>query len=214
MADNTKVYGFRWSTAANGGKSMPSPVRLAYATSQDDQDDASNSIDINVGDPLKLVSTGGVIVALTTNDVSYVAVAFGPRWDGTKMVPARKVNNQTAWGTIEDRRQWVYGVDARAGVWEVDCDDKTTATTFAAYVAFIGENANWVVPGRTATTDADPMLDISSHATTAGLGCRIVGISPTMANQDFSGLYVKLLVRFNEINDAGAVANANLIVGV
>lgn len=214
MADNTHIYGFRWSTAANGGKSMPAPVKLAYATGQNDVDDASASVDINAGDPLKLMSTGGVKVALTTEDTAYIAVGFGPRWNGTAMVPARKVNNATAWGTIEDRRQWIYGVDARAGVWEIDCDDKTTATTFAAYLAFINENANWVVPGRTATTDADPMLDISSHATTAGLGCRIVGISQTMYNQDFSGLYVKLLVRFNEINDAGAPANASLIVGI
>lgn len=214
MADNEHLYGFRWSTAANGGKSAPNPVRLFYATGQDDQDDGSNSVDINVGDPLKLVSTGGVIVALTTNDVSYVAVGFGPRWNGTVMEPTTKLNNQTAWGTIEDRRQYVWGVDARAGVWEIDVDDNTTATTYAGYVAFVNENANWVVPGNTGATSADPKLDISSHATTAGLGCRIVGISDTMWNRDFSGANVKLLVRFNEINDAGAPANDELIVGV
>jgi hypothetical protein len=215
MADNTHLYGFRWHSSKAGG-SMPKPVELYYATGQNDVDDGTNSIQISVGDPLKLMNTGGVKVALSNEDVSFVAVGFAPVYNATSGViePSNRVPNATAWGTNEDRRVKILGVPVRGQIFECDCDDAVTATTFAAYVAFINENCTWKVAGAGTPRKADPMIDIEYHATTAALGLRLVGISGTAYNRDFSGNYVKLLVEFNEINDANAPANASVIVGV
>jgi hypothetical protein len=214
MADNTHYYGFRWSVAANGGKACPVPERQHVASGQDDQDDSSNSVDLNVGDPVKRISTGGVTLAQTTDAVYGIIVAVAPYWDGTRMTPGNKLPNQTTWGTVEERRSYVYVVPVSAGVWEIDCDDKVTATTLAAYRALIGENAEHTTPGNTALTSADPYLDISGHATTATLSWRIVDVSPTLANEDFSGSYVKLLVQINESQQAGFPASGSIVAGV
>jgi hypothetical protein len=215
MADNTHLYGFRWHSAKIGG-SMPKPVELYYATGQNDVDDGTNAIQISAGDPLKLMNTGGVKVALSNEDVSFVAVGFAPVYNVTSGViePSNRVPNATAWGTNEDRRVKIYGVPVRGQIFECDCNDATSYTTFATYMATINANCTWVVPGTGTPRKADPMVDISEVNTTAALGLRIVGISGTAYNRDFSGNYVKLLVEFNEINDAGAPANDEIIVGV
>jgi hypothetical protein len=44
----------------------------------------------------------------------------------------------------------------------------------------------------------NPVLDISTHATTAALMFRIVGVSKSRENADFSGANVKLLVQLNQ----------------
>lgn len=208
MADNVHKYGFRWYSG--NPSPMPAPIKMTVATGQDHQDDTSTSVLIRPGDPIKLVSTGGANIALTTNSVYGICVGIGPVWDGTAMSFRRTFPNQNSWGTVEGRRPWIYVVPAKAGIWEIDVDDSTTATTYAGYVAFINENTEHTVPG-SATIDpagrvADPKLDISLHATTAGLGWRIVGISDTVENKDFSGANVKLLVTVNESQEAGSAA--------
>jgi len=219
MADNKHQYGFRWSVAYNG-KPCPQPMVKHVATAQDDKDDAGVSIGMRAGDPVKLVTTGGVIVALTTNAVWGIVVGILPYWDGTKMVIGSKLPNQTTWGTIESRRSKVLVVPASAGVWEIDCDVSAAAyDTEGEYQAFVGENTEHVVPGGTATlvapTDsADPYLDISEHATTNTLGWRIEGVAPTLENQDFSGEYVKMLVTVNLSQEHAAPASANIVAGV
>lgn len=215
MADNQHLYGFRWSVAANG-RPMPTPIRCHVASGQDDQDDGSNSVNINAGDPLKMVNTGGVIVALTTNIVYGICVGVHSYYDASTglMKSGKYYPNQTTWGTVESRRGYVYVVPASWGIWEIDVDDKVTATTKAAYRALINENAEFVVPGNTANASADPYLDISGHAVTATLGVRIVDVSPTMYNRDFSGSYVKLLVRFNEIGEPAAPASGSIVAGL
>lgn len=197
MANNVHKYGFRWVKGWNGSNNIPQPIRKTVATGQDDQDDGSNSVDLNIGDPVKLVSTGGVALALTTNSIYGIISGIRPYWDGNVMRPRNKLPNQTSWGTVEARRSWVDVIPITSGLWEIDADENTSATTFAAYVAFLGENCNHTVPGNTSATSADPYLDISSHATTAALELRLVGISQSAENKDFSGTNVKLYVAAN-----------------
>lgn len=211
--DNVHKYGFRW---AAGQGPMPAPVKLFVATGQDHVDDGATSVILRPGDPLKLVSTGGVNLAVTTNLPSYIMVGLGPVWDGTAMSPRRTFPNQNAWGTVEARRPYVLGVPVKSGYWEIDVDDATSATTYAGYVAFIGENAEHTCAG-SATIDpvgrvGDPRLDISVHATTAGLGWRIEGISESVENRDFAGANVKLIVRVNDSQEAGSAATN--VVGI
>lgn len=215
MADNVHLYGFRWSVSANGS-AQPYVQRMHVATAQDDVDDSSNSVNINIGDPVKKVSTGGVMVALTTEIVYGIVMGIERYYDASTglMRSGPYYPNQTAWGTVEARRGYVLVAPAAQGIWEIDCDDKVTATTEATYRALVGENSEHVVPGNTSATSADPYLDISLHATTATLGWRIVDISPTQYNRDFSGSYVKVLVRVNESAEAGMPATGSIVAGV
>ncbi len=214
MANNVHLYGFRWHSSKSG-MPQPKPIPLAYATGQNDVDDGANSIQISAGDPLKLMSTGGVKVALAGEDVSYVAVGFTPVYNATSGVkePSNRIPNATAWGTLENNRPYVLGVPVRGSYWEIDTND-AGATTYAGYVALINSNCTWAVAGAGTPRKADPMITSASAAVTAALGLRVVGVSGSTYNRDYTGLYVKLVVEFNEINDAGAPANANIIVGI
>jgi hypothetical protein len=206
--DNTHIYGFRWHSAVYG-YAPPPIIECSVASGQDDQDTSTNSIDLNVGDPVKLVTTGGVTIAQGGDAVYGIIMGIKQYWDGTKMVIGNKLPNQTTWGTVEERRSIVLVTPASAGIWEVDCDDKVTYTTRALYQAAMNGNVVHTTPGNTSDTSADPYIDISDVATDETYEWRLVGISPTAANRDFSGSYVKVLVRVNESEEAGAAAAKN-----
>lgn len=212
--DNVQRYGFRWSIAGNGGKSCPNPIMYSVASGQDDKaDDTTTSLDINIGDPVNLVNTGGVIIAQTTEAVFGIVMSISPYWDGTRMAFGDKLPNQTTWGTVEDRRSWVGVVPASAGTWEIDCDTDAALTTKAHYEAIVGENVTHLCAGAVTLT-AGPILDISTHATTNTLTWRLVGVSRTLENNDFSGDYVKMLVQINLGQEAGFAASGNAVAGV
>ena len=102
------------------------------------------------------------------------------------------------------------GVGADQAVADVHwCDENTTATTEAAYQDMIGENCRFINTGATGELRAPPRLDISTNATTNTFPFKIVGISTTAGNQDFSGNYVELYVISN-----GTIASRNAILGI
>lgn len=206
MADNRQEYGFRWSVAANGGRPMPAPMEMIVPTlTSFDVNGGASNVALGPGDPVILLSTGGVDLCDGAEGAGGalapygIVVGVGPYWDGTKMVRGSTLPSDTAYGTILERQSKVYVVPIQAGIWELDCDDATTATTEAAYQAFIGENVNYIFDTTSTNTRATPRIDISTHNTTNTLVLNIVGISPTKNNQDFSGNYVKLLVRANVV---------------
>jgi hypothetical protein len=190
---------------------------MTVATAQDDVDDSANSVNIWPGDPLKTMATGGVKVALTTEEVDYICCGIYPYYDASTgiMKHGKYYPNATAWGTVEARRGWVACYRADAYIWEVDVDDKVTATTYAGYVAHINANCAFVVPGDTTKVAADPYADISTvDPTDVDDSLRIVGISDTIHNRDFSGSYVKLLVEFNLTGLAGTPEASELVAGI
>lgn len=202
MTANRARYGFRFYRGANGSKNCPTPELFTVASGYDGQDVDTASVDLNVGDPVSIVATGTVALAAADGASIYgVVVGFGQYWDGTRMVPAPKIPNQNVWGTNEARKPGVLVLPGRNVTFEVDVDDATTATTEAAYRAFIGENADHILTGDTAQTSAKPQLDVSTHVATAA-GWAIVGISQSGENRDFSGANVKLLVQVNETSQA------------
>jgi hypothetical protein len=204
MADNLKFPGFRWSQSANGGKAMPAPMRYPVATAYQGTINGGSNIDINIGDPVKLLSTGYVAHSGgsessggNADNVFGIVVGIAPYWNGSVMTPSNVLpGGQGSYGTNFDRQSFVYVIPASAGTFEIDCDDSSTATTYAAYLALVGENTDHVL-----TTGSEPktncMLDISLHGTSTAQW-RIVQISTTAANQDFSGKFVKLWVQANE----------------
>lgn len=215
--DNTHKYGFRWSEAANG-RPCPIPQEKSVATgyaAEADSAGGTDYVDLNVGDPVGLLSTGYIELANTTDLVWGIIVGVKQYYDGTQIVNNPKLPYSTAFGSVFHRRSILYVVPVTDGLWEIDADDKVTATTEALYHAFIGENAPHTCPGSGAGSPggkADPYLDISAHATTAGLEWRIEQISRTFENRDFSGSYVKLIVRSNASQNAGVAATP--VVGV
>jgi len=208
MADNTNRYGFRWRKSINGA-GQPKPIRYRLASGLQPTAGGTN-VDFHVGDPVKILSTGYADMAVgsegTQTAIYGIAVGFSPEYDGVTMQPRNKhTGGQGAYGTNYERENYVWVVPAEGQIFEVDCDDNTTATTYAAYLAFIGENADMVLSADTTNSNdpkANPKLDISSHATTSTLQWRILDIGQTLENADFSGNYVKLLVTINKTAQA------------
>jgi hypothetical protein len=214
MADNTHQYGFRFHSWKNGPVDW---VVRGVATAQNDTDDgAAHSVGLWPGDPVKQVNTGGVTLAITTEACWGIIMGVKQYWDGTVVRKGSYLPNATAWGTVESRRSELYVCPVEAAYWEIDCDDAVTATTRAAYHAFIGENCTHVCPGIAwgSTYKADPKLDISLHAVTNTLVWRIEGISSTKQNRFWDGNYVKLIVSCNQAQRANAPEASEVIDGV
>jgi hypothetical protein len=215
MPANRAKYGFRFFRGIDGSLNMPAPEEMIVATSQSfDVSGGAANVYLRPGDPVIKLSTGGVNLCNGTENSQTAVGPYGivvgikSYWDGTVMKPSNRLPSDIAWGTNLDRQSKVYVIPFNAAIWEIDVDDSSTATTEAAYQAFIGENADYQLKGASGESYAAPRLDISTHATTNTPTCRIVGVSPSMENRYFDGDYVKLLVRANlaQVPHFGSVA--------
>lgn len=185
MADNTTRRGFRWAYAKNGAK-MP-PVRWVHVA-----DDYGTKLCI--GDAVKFVADGLERAAAGNANICGVINAC-KYWDGTYYKHSRLVPASTSYDTNLSRQTKLGIIPVQGQVFEVDADDKTTATTLAGYQALINENCDHVI--ESGTDNVSYMaLDISTHVITSAQW-RIVGIKEE-PNQDYSGLRVKLFVECNE----------------
>jgi hypothetical protein len=197
--NNRAEYGFRFYRSLTGAQ-KPTIEWVPIATAYNGSITGGSAIDINVGDPVVRLSTGYFQHAAgseTTAVAPYgIVVAIGKVWDGALMQSVNKVVNQGgAYGTNLTRQTQVGVIPVDQAYWEVDADDNVTATTLAGYLALYGENTNHVLTTGSEPL-ANPLLDISLHNTTA-LIWRIVKVSDTVENKDFSGTRVKLIVRSN-----------------
>lgn len=208
MADNQHFYGFRWRrNMTQSGSGAPKPIRVRFASAFAPTANG-NGVNLRVGDPVSLLSTGYAGVAVgsegTQLGIYGILVGFGPRWDGAQMQFTDKYVSGTTYGTILDRESVGWVIPVQDQVFEIDCDDKVTATTRAGYLAFVGENCDHRLPSDTtnsADPKVDPYLDISSHATTNTLQWRIVDLSDRI-DVDYSGSNVPLLVTCNRVQMA------------
>lgn len=208
MADNVALYGFRW--VGSTGRGSPVGIPMYAVDAVDSEDDAAANCDIRPGDPVKLVSDGTVNLAKTTEKVWGVVQAVLGVYDSVNQTygPSDRVPNGATGGGILDRRTLLSVIPAKGNIFEVDVDDAVSATTEAAYQAFCGENVEHVCVRalNKGSFAAFPKIDISGHAVTAGLGWRILRVSKTQHNKDFSGANVKLLVMVNDSNEASSPA--------
>jgi hypothetical protein len=203
--DNPQLYGIRWYSGNPSPMPAPRVGLVATATSFDVNGGISNAA-LRIGDPITMNSTTGMVTLCqgyeasgnNGNAVLGIVVGVMPYWDAAQnlMVPANALQSDIAWGTLLERQSKVLYIPAEAGIWEIDCDDAVTATTEAAYQAFINNNCDHTLAGASGTS-LNPRLDISQQGT-ATAQWRIEGVSPTLMNRDFSGNYVKLLVSVNE----------------
>ena len=201
MVDNPQRYGFRphkgrFSMLASMAR--PFVVATGYQASADP---GGVSVDLNIGDPVKLVSTGTVELCEAGAVVYGIVISVKPYWDGRRMQFGDRLPGATAWGTVWERRSQVLVIPATAGEWEVDVDDIVTATDVEGYLAFIGENCDHVFAPDSTLKKAFPKLDIAGHGT-ATAQWRIQAISGTAHNQNFAEDNVKLVVVPNETREA------------
>lgn len=190
MADNPALYGFRW--IGSRGTSIPKPEIYRVASGYQAAPGAVNC-DLNPGDPVIKVSDGTVAIA-TTGVVFGVIIGVEPFYDGTKMVRDDRLPGNTVYGSVLERQSKVLVIPVADQLFECVADENTTATTQAAYTAFIGENVDLVmVPVAPLAT---PRLDISTHAVTNTLGWRIVNLGRGV-NIDYTGNFVPLVVTAN-----------------
>lgn len=212
MSDNAVRYGFRW-VKSRGGSSNQDIRRAWVATSASfDVSGGASNVVLGEGDPLVQLSDGSATLAVgneTTPSTTCLGICVGIKqyFDTARSVMTAMgpgVPSDLAWGTNLARQTQVLFVPAQTAVWAIQVDDITTFTTEAAYQAAIGENVSHILTGASGELRAKPKLDISTHATTNTLVWKIIGISQTAQNQDYSGANVELYVICNLPSD-GAI---------
>jgi hypothetical protein len=205
MANNIQRYGFRLMGSLYGN--MPKPIRVRVASAYQGADKNSANCDLGPGDVLKEVSDGTVALAAGTDAFLYVCVGVGQYWNGTVMTNNKVLpGGQGAYSTNLDRETWLWAVPVNGNIFEVDCGTAAGTATQAGYTTLIHNNVNHANNGDTTAVRANPQLDAANAATTNTLQWRILDISPTQENQDFTGLYVKLLVTANVSQAAAGFA--------
>lgn len=208
MADNKFHYGFRPAGNVSSLDIRTYKVADAYQAS------LGGSVDLGVGDVVIKVSTGTVALCPGTEGTEgqpFGVVMYVARYyDGTHITSGQTIPGGSTGAGIHGRQSVVGILPLSNGqLWEVCVDDKTTATTRAAYELFVNENVQLVNSDSGSINGvprAWPQLDISGHAVTAGHGWRIVEISGSKDNRSFAESNVKLIVEGNDTSGAGDAA--------
>lgn len=211
MANNVHRRGFRWFKSRTGSANpVVRSIPLASAYRPTLTVSASPVyVNLRPGDPILRLSTGyGDLSYGTESDtpstrVLGVCCGFEPLYNSGlgKRVPQDYYPNEgITYGSVLDRTSTLLYYPAETAYFEVDVDDASTATTYAAYLALVGETCrhNLATTASQALNETDTMLDISDHNTTATFTWRIEEVLRNDPNNaDFSGSYVKLIVSCN-----------------
>lgn len=218
MADNTHRYGLRWVGSLSGA-CYPKPREFLVASAYQATVSAQN-VDLNIGDPVSFnvgaPGSGFIELASGAGSPSIfwgVIVGFSNVKVGLPLLGRKfsRLPGGTTWAS-EQNASKVLVVPFGDNLWEIDVDDKVTATTLAAYRALIDKNCDLTYSRDATNADqpkANPLLDIST-ASDDTADFRIVDVSRTAMNQDFSGSYVKLIVCGNEIGNAPYVTDPGI----
>jgi hypothetical protein len=200
MADNRHKYGFRFYATQSGAQrpaAFEGIIASAYAG------DVGGSVGVSIGDPVVRLADGTYELAQDTNtsDRLYgVIVGIRGKVDANgKARPCSYLPSGTTYA-LEETTSKVMIVPFSNHIWEID-HTGGAATTLAAYRALMGLNADFAYSRDTSNADkprANPVIDLATADTTAALQFRLVDVSKTQENQDFSGANVKLLVQLNQ----------------
>lgn len=216
MANNRKGYGFRW-VGSMDGSCYPKPLEFTVASAYQAQVAAEN-VDLNIGDPVTF-NTGapgsGMIelagTGATPNIYWGVIVGFtNARVDANgKARPSSYLPGGTTWST-EANRSKVLVVPFGRNIWEIDVTGNSASfDTLTEYRALQNRNVNLAYTRDVSNPDrpkAGPSVDVST-ATDDTADFRVIQVSATQDNQDFSGNFVKLRVVVNESGEAPFVTD-------
>ena len=203
MADNPVKYGFRLARFRSG-YAMSSAEEAFCITGATFAGGSATAASLRPGDPIVRLASGAINVAPGTDgtpgDVLGIVVGIkqylDPSFSNAVTARGNALPSSVAYGPNLDLQSKIYYIPAEAAVGRIVVNDATTATTLAGYQAFVGENCSHIHTAASGGLALTPKLNISTHATTATLDWRIVGIpDPTL--QDFSGANVELEVICN-----------------
>jgi hypothetical protein len=217
MADNVGNYGFRLFRGAFADTRAPLIARAPVASGYSSTTPVGTAnVGFRAGDVVNLLTDGTVQHVLagdgTTSTVTRrplgVVVGIDPWFDVSigQAGALRRADNLPAgivYGTNLERQSNLLIVPVEGSTFEVDVGGAAgaVAATQAAFQLLVGTNVdliyNAVAPKAFPTLDSNP-----ANYTTATRQFRVVGISPTLNNQDFTGANVKLLVVGNMVQNA------------
>lgn len=203
MADNPVKYGFRLARMRSGFAHAGQEEAFCISSATFAGGSATTA-SLRPGDPIVRLTSGAVNVAPGTDgtpgDVLGIVVGIkqylDPSFSNAVTARGNALPSSVAYGSNLDLQSKIYYIPAEAAVWRICVNDSTTATTLAGYQAFIGENCSHIHTAAASGLALTPKLNISTHAATATLDWRIVGI-PDVGLQDFSGANVELEVICN-----------------
>lgn len=197
---NLEAYGFRVHSWRGGIAPDPIVMPVASTESFDVNGGAANCA-LRKGDLVRVTSSGTLEQCDgnedTTEAPAYVVMGIKQYYSSGQgvLIPSKQLPSDVTYSGAEQQSQaWVVPIEA--GTWKIQVDENTTATTLAAYEAFVGENADHILTGASGETYLDPKLDISTHNTTDTLVFRIIDI-PNKSVQKFDETNVELIVEAN-----------------
>lgn len=198
MADNLPLYGIR--PFVQKDQMGPVAIECVVATGQSfDVNGGASNVAIRKGDPLTLLSGGTVALCDGFEGASGGVALYGicagvsQYYSASEEVVVKRdsLPADVSWGTNEARKSKVFVWPlSEWKFWEIDSDGALADR--AAYQLLIGELFDHSLAGASGTK-VNPRLDISTNSTSDGQW-RLEAISNNVANVDFSGLYVKLIV--------------------
>lgn len=201
MVANDVRYGFRY--AVSNSNPCPKPIEMLVATGQAFTPGSATAARLQPGDPVRFIA-GGTIDHANAGETIFGIMAGvgndGKVWNtsiGTGVMhPSSFIPSGVAYGTILERQTKVLVIPALGYEWEVDADGQLA--DLAAWQAVVGGNADhsFAAPGA-ADLHANPELDISTEVATTAQW-RIMRVSKTGLNQDFTDDQVKMIVKLNE----------------
>lgn len=200
---NPVQYGFVYAGQLGGGVT-PKPIMCRVASAyQAATGGGGTSVDLRPGDPVKYVNDGTVALALVGESIYGIIASVLPfqvtRDGRTYMDYGFQLPGATSY-TAQQNESRVMVIPAASALWEIMADDIVTATTEAAYIALIHENADITFNRDATRLWAVPRLDISDHKT-ATAQLRIVDINRKRL-QDPSLANYSLIVTVNEVQQA------------
>lgn len=216
MANNTHQYGFRWKGSLDGS-CYPKPLELRVATAYQATVSATN-VDLSIGDPVQFnvgaPGTGFIELAGAAGSPSIlygVIVGFSNVKVGLPLKgrPFARLPGGTTY-TTEENASKVLVIPFGRNIWEVDILNNTASCdTFTEYLAMTNRCMDLVYSLDSSNSDfnrAGPYLNFTG-ITDDTADFRVLGVSKTRLNQDFSGNNVKMLVCVNESGEAPFVTD-------
>lgn len=167
--------GFRFWGTMSGGRGHASATRV--------QEVANNyGTQLSKYDVIIQVSDGTVAIGAAANNGALLGVIVGCSYvvagkrTPSDFIPASTTFTPTTVGSPNASLVEYIPLTAD-NIFEVDADEATTFSTYAAALGAIGENADIASPGSPSTTIgvSTQCLDISTHATTTA-NFRIIGV--------------------------------------
>lgn len=194
MARSNKVnQGMQYQPSLFGGltvEPIPRTVADNYATA------------LYVGDPVSQVSDGTVARTAAGSGTAIWGVVVGIKQyvnaEGILQKHGTRIPANTRWTAFTERSQVLVVPCLNGVLFGVDGDDASSATTYAAAEAFVGENADHIFGTADTGLGLSPtLLDISTHNTTNTLQWRIWGLWNAPGNDPAGGANFRYIVGAN-----------------